>query len=321
MLEFLSALCVALAIALVNMWLFPQPPHSLLDLPAADNRVLWSMIGAGVVIAIIQARRFFRERQREAAEEQKWNAKRSSQSPQKSIDLEPIVDEIRAHREAKKRESERRYFGEAITFLILIAAAGIAFLQWQTLEKTDQTLRAQPRAWLAPGKIIPPEGFTMSDNPPSGSDEIFFAFENTGKEPALKTSELIGVTIIDGRDFRNETVMVRTISEILDGKSCVESPLNPRGRAIFPSRHVSIGQNLGAEKRRLALTGGYYTLVAGCLVYETLGERHWSEVCEIFEPIPNPKGPWPTDWRTTICPFHTELASASKSATICFVTF
>jgi hypothetical protein len=52
------------------------------------------MIGAGVVIAIIQARRFFRERQREAAEEQKWNAKRSSQSPQKSIDLEPIVDEI-----------------------------------------------------------------------------------------------------------------------------------------------------------------------------------------------------------------------------------
>lgn len=94
MLEFLSALCVALAIALVNMWLFPQPPHSLLDLPAADNRVLWSMIGAGVVIAIIQARRFFRERQREAAEEQKWNAKRSSQSPQKSIDLEPIVDEI-----------------------------------------------------------------------------------------------------------------------------------------------------------------------------------------------------------------------------------
>jgi hypothetical protein len=35
----------------------------------------------------------------------------------------------------------------------------VAWLQWLTLEKTDQTLKLQQRAWIAPGRLIAPQNF------------------------------------------------------------------------------------------------------------------------------------------------------------------
>jgi hypothetical protein len=179
-----------------------------------------------------------------------------------------------------------------------IALAGISFQQ-------TQVLRAEQRAWLAPGHIIAPDDFKMSDNPPPGSTEIFIAFENSGKEPALHTTELIDVTVVEGPpSAKNKSIIDAFINKTLNGKACKDVYLNQEGRAIFPGAHPRIGNNLTVEQRRDALTGGHYALAAGCLAYETQGQPHWSEVCEFLDPIP--KTPWPSDWRTAICPFHTQ---------------
>jgi len=187
------------------------------------------------------------------------------------------------------------------TLILAIGTIALAIISYQQ----TQVLRAEQRAWLAPGSIIAPDDFKMSDNPPPGSNEIFFAFEKSGKEPALHATELVDVTVVEGPpSTQNKSVIDAFINKTLNGRACKDVSLNTEGRAIFPGAHPRIGNNLTVKQRRDALSGSHYTLVAGCLAYETQSERRWSEVCEFLDPIP--KTPWPTEWRTAICPFHTQ---------------
>jgi hypothetical protein len=46
---------------------------------------------------------------------------------------------------------------KATQFTAILAVVGV--LQWQTLEKTDQTLKLQSRAWIAPRGLVAAENF------------------------------------------------------------------------------------------------------------------------------------------------------------------
>jgi hypothetical protein len=162
------------------------------------------------------------------------------------------------------------------------------------------------RAWLAPRNIIASPDFKMGPDPPPGSSEIFFGFENVGKGPATHTRELIRITVILVADFQNPSALNAVFSDVTSGRDCKDVPPNPNGRTIFPGGLAGDGQNLTGQPRRNALISGYFTLAIGCLVYETMESTRWSEVCEILEPIPVPKGQWPTEWRTTLCPVRTQ---------------
>jgi hypothetical protein len=52
--------------------------------------------------------------------------------------------------------------------LATVVLAAIAYLQWLTLEKTDQTMRLQQRAWIAPGHLVPPQNFVDQKEEDSG---------------------------------------------------------------------------------------------------------------------------------------------------------
>jgi hypothetical protein len=179
------------------------------------------------------------------------------------------------------------------------ATARVGYLQYLTLEKTDQTLRLQQRAWIAPRGIKPaPPNFVDRIN---AYTEIFLPFENVGKEPATKMNEQIKATIVAYDDFRNEAVMRATIKEALGGRECDNFSVSPEGRAVYPGAKVGIWVGLDADKVAEVNERDHFALVTGCLVYQTLEERHQSKVCMILEPYGQPE-----KWRSTICIIHND---------------
>ena len=178
-------------------------------------------------------------------------------------------------------------------------SAGVGYLQYLTLDKTDQTLRLQQRAWIAPRGIEPtPPNFVDRIN---AYTEIFLPFENVGKEPATKMNEQVTATIIAYDDFRNETVMKATIKEALGGRECDNFSVSPEGRAVYPGAKVGIWVGLDARKVAEVNKRDHFALVTGCLVYQTLKERHQTKVCLIVEPYGQPE-----KWRSTTCTIHND---------------
>jgi hypothetical protein len=298
--EFWVAWCFILAILVVCLWLFPQPEHFLFPISAEFAalilRVLVGFIVAVVIIGSIQAYRLAKQRKDESSKEQEWNAKRRNQKLDAAANFEPIVSEERANRESQKRDSERRYFGEAITFLALLAAAGVAILQWHTLEKTDDTLRVQRRAWIAPDRIVPPQNFIDEIEEDAA---IGLSFRNVGKEPALKTTETVLVDIIQVDDWQN--IAKAKVKELL-GKKCDEFNPTPDGRTIFPDLPRSRLVDLNAEKAiKASKHKTHFVIVVGCFSYETLNEIHRSQFCGVLAP-PNRSND--NKWQTVLCEVH-----------------
>jgi hypothetical protein len=161
-----------------------------------------------------------------------------------------------------------------------LALCVIAVLQWRTLEKTDMTMRLQQRAFFAPRGLEIPNNFKTGN---MDYTEISIEIENVGKEPAIKTNEghLFAATL-PMASFRNREAVERLIQNHMDGAICESLPVSPGGRAIYPGGRVGIVVGLTKAETGLALAHSDYALVAGCLVYETLNEKHYSEVCTIL---------------------------------------
>jgi hypothetical protein len=171
-----------LATAIGIYFLALRPFFLSMSYDFSDNE--WRAIGFAVVgigVVAFQAFRFVRARNKEKSEQQKWDAARGDKRAAAS--LRSVIDGVYAYKEALTRENERRFFGETITFLALIAAAGVATLQWQTLEKTDSTLRAQQRPWMRyqPIELVLPLTFDGTNF----TTKIRYHLENTGHTPAL----------------------------------------------------------------------------------------------------------------------------------------
>ncbi|MGA2894793.1 MAG: hypothetical protein ABSE22_18165 [Xanthobacteraceae bacterium] len=180
----------------------------------------------------------------------------------------------------------------------------VAWLQLLALNKTDQTLKIQQRAWLAPGKLTPPPAaqFFILKYGPFTPAVIDFDLTNSGKEPAVSVNQIIDFRFIE--NAWSEPGLTSAVSEILGGKTCDEIPLNRKSFAVFPgdTRHVLL--TLTADQTMIALSRGHYTMVAGCLVYETVNEKHWSEFCRFLDPIDPNFSPGQTGFRTGVCPIY-----------------
>ena len=72
--------------------------------------------------------------------------------------------------------------GHDWTFLATASAVGVGCLQWLTLEKTDQTLRAAQRPWMKYDKVYVANPLTYDVNGMSIS--LGYLLKNTGNSPA-----------------------------------------------------------------------------------------------------------------------------------------
>ena len=157
-----------------------------------------------------------------------------------------ITHDSRAAQKRKSALCDPIVWATVAIAIATFVSAGVGYLQYLTLDKTDQMLRLQQRAWIAPRGIEPaPPNFVDRIN---AYTEIFLPFENVGKEPATKMNEQVTATIIAYDDFRNETVMKATIKEALGGRECDNFSVSPEGRAVYPGAKVGIWVGLDADK-------------------------------------------------------------------------
>jgi hypothetical protein len=196
-------------------------------------------------------------------------------------------------------------------YLVAVCTLGLAifaFLAWieathgtKALQDQLTVLRAEQRAWLAPGGLTPSPDFKMHADPPYEPAVIALSVTNTGKEPAQYINQSVDVRLID--NAWDVPKITSVISGILNGKTCKETRIDKNGSALFPNGTRRILFRLGEEQSRTALSGGHYVMVAGCLNYQTLGESRWSEVCEFLDPIAPPEAP---GFRSAFCPVHNQ---------------
>lgn len=223
--------------------------------------------------------------------------------PRQHFRLEPATDEqVRImktnneHMAEDRVQSYWRYLNPIVVFTGFLVVVG--FLQLGTMYLTNKTLQAEQRAWLAPQPLEVPDNFKAGI---AAATRIKIRIANVGKEPAIKTNQALFATLLPIADFRNQIAVERLILRHMDGRTCQVLPLNPNGRAIFPGTPAGSEVDLSKEETVLALTDpkmrADMAMVAGCLTYETLGQKHYSEVCAVLEPVGD-------DWRPIKCITH-----------------
>jgi hypothetical protein len=181
----------------------------------------------------------------------------------------------------RKRRWVSRVFEPINVFTLLLVVVGA--LQWCTLRSTDQTLKIQGRAWLAPrGFAQVPPNFTAHL---SEYTEATLKIENVGKEPALQVVERIFPIALPTSDWNNKVSMIAAIQSSMPWHECRNMPLQPSGRVIWPGQTAGYVVGFSKEATSKINAGTHFAMLAGCIQYETLHERHWSEVCVILERV------------------------------------
>lgn len=169
--------------------------------------------------------------------------------------------------------------------------------QMGALNEQLAEMRAERRAWIAPGQLEPNFLGNMADGA-----EITFRYENVGRDPAVKiNAKIVPNVIITYDQFRSPTATDALIRRI-GVRDCMSIPLDPNGSAAFP--HQNLGLTLRFDQtqtEKIKTRDHQYAFIAGCVVYETMNEIHWSEVCEILAPVTDSA----TGWVTNTCFTHT----------------
>ena len=198
--------------------------------------------------------------------------------------------------EAEDKGSKWNFWLVAFTGLLTLSSGLLVVVGY----KTNETLKLQQRAWLAPRELYVPENFITPTN--NAYTEVTLRYENVGREPATRINIVIDPSTIKVDDFRNEQVMAATIRSVL-GDRCESVLPDPNGIAVFPGS--SLGAVIGFDSELVEKINSrkYYALVVGCLVYQTLKDSHRSKFCVILEPV---KEASPRDWRTTFCTIHND---------------
>jgi hypothetical protein len=150
----------------------------------------------------------------------------------------------------EKRKSAERWASKAkepltlftaLLVLSTIALVVVAVLQWLTLDKTDDTLKAQQRPWLSVGRPHATNAFPVSAA--GGAFVVEFNLKNFGNSPALNVE-------IDG-----EIPMMKSHLGILARQEAVckrlrERPIGNEGNglAIFPQETIPKRVSFTIEK-------------------------------------------------------------------------
>jgi hypothetical protein len=91
-------------------------------------------------------------------------------------------------------------------------------------QNTDQTLKLEQRAWLAPDPTIPPANFIQKI---AADTELAVQFVNVGKEPALETNEIVFVNPCEWAEIRNGNTVDTCWRQAMGKPNCKDFPLNP----------------------------------------------------------------------------------------------
>ena len=121
-------------------------------------------------------------RSREDDEEKKWESSNLYGSAGGGSNLSALIAEIKTYRKTSKTANRQNEKVALWTIMALFAAGIFAFFQWQTLDKTDHTLRAGERAFVFPR--LDQSGWqpaVMLNNQIVRG--LFFGIENSGNSP------------------------------------------------------------------------------------------------------------------------------------------
>ena len=184
---------------------------------------------------------------------------------------------------------------DTLGWLTLVVLA----LQWHTLDKTDQTLKAELRAWLGTTAI------ELSAKPQVG--ELLATavnYENFGREPATDAD------LTTGTGNFTATIPANVPSELVPrfDSQCVVDGSDPEGRATGDSCKIRIERELAACRKINSTSGGVIfpgkgsfplpigkdamrnnintpsrmVLVTGCFTYISLNKPHYSAFCYFY---------------------------------------
>jgi hypothetical protein len=190
-----------------------------------------------------------------------------------------------------------RHLTDVGVFTFVLAV--VALLQWQTLEKTDRTFKAQQRAWIAPHHPVLETGMHRGRE---FKYAIFYG--NVGKEPAINmVIQQEEDAIVFFKDTSWEGIFARNNVRRFD---CAGSHPNEGGIGVFPTNspertyEVDTGKLIPDEAD--VYSEAKILLVKGCFGYNTLSEPHYSWFCYFW-----PKISEPNLWR--LCPRGTNAAN------------
>lgn len=183
-------------------------------------------------------------------------------------------------------------------FTLLLVIVGS--LQWLTLEKTDETLKAQQRAWIEPG--VPLIRGPFDEKSPI---HLLIRYRNIGKEPAINAVIALDepLLVVDPPPNGNWYAS-------LPGKNpvCKRALPNGNGIVIYPttasnefSAHVFPNQPLADANMVFAQTK--ILVVEGCIGYQTVGKPYYAGFCYYWTPV---LGKPPDQWGITKCQTRNE---------------
>jgi hypothetical protein len=185
------------------------------------------------------------------------------------------------------------------TIAVLTAVlAVVAFLQWQTMERTDHTLRLQQRAWLAPTHAE--LDWQYGPLQVGARLNTVVRYGNIGKEPATAfVAFQKAKTFSSPPDNQYQSWYTTFTPERIDGV-CKQARSDNEGLVVYPSGPLDY--DFGSSTDELAIThavmeGTEILYIQGCFAYRTLEAEHKSQYCFMLVP----KGGDPKQWKFIDC--------------------
>jgi hypothetical protein len=175
----------------------------------------------------------------------------------------------------------RRRWRDPITLFTLFLVV-VGALQWRTLEKTDETLKVQQRAWLTPiaaTLLSPPEK--------DAGINFLILFTNSGREPATGVKVKIKNSTIDSYDARFTNMPDIVVPK---NDACDSFESDP-GRSVIPPTPIGTGvgiteNSIHGEPRLVAddriVNGAKFYVVTGCAAYSTQEKTRHSSFCYVL---------------------------------------
>jgi len=169
--------------------------------------------------------------------------------------------------------------------LLTLALVVVGILQRYTLDKTDETLKLQQRAWIGPANA------RLAEPLAEGRDiRILMNAKNFGKEPAIDFSYRHSALKGDLRDsFVEPPGETARQTKPTFKKKCMDISIKEPGQVIYPDgvanpleEKMVRSDELGEHMANL-ISGKEVLFLHGCFVYETVHRIHHTFYCYSYQ--------------------------------------
>jgi hypothetical protein len=169
--------------------------------------------------------------------------------------------------------------------LFTLALVVVGILQWRTLDKTDETLKLQQRAWIGPANA------RLANTLAEGRDiHILIDVKNFGKEPAIDFAYRNSALKGDLRDsFVEPPGETARQTNPAFKKKCMEISTKEPGQVIYPDgvanpleEKIVKSDGLGEHMANL-ISGKEVLFLHGCFVYETVHQVRHAFYCYSYQ--------------------------------------